>query len=324
MQDQNRQDKFKKDAFSEKYLALMNQELGSVDQAILKDIEENIEPTPVFIIGLQRSGTTVFNQLLLNQFNFNYPSNFIARFWNAPLTGLVLQNNLKFEPSQNFKSKLGYTEGLSGPHEFGCFWRHWFPWKSYHKDFKKASIDDQAFQQLIKGMQSLGGNAWLFKNLHQVNFQIETLHLLFPEAVFLYIKREPLFVMQSTYESRLELFGDENQWFGIEPPEFESVKEKSPQVQIAEQVYYGEKYIEHSLNNVAAEKVYRLSFEELINNPKVKLTELNKFFTEQKIQVEANKERNIPELKNSNQIRIESSIIEEMERALTSFYDQNG
>jgi len=321
MADQDRQDKYRKNAFAEKYLAKMNAKLETVDESIIKELNPNAEASPVFIVGLQRSGTTLFNQLLINHFDFAYPSNFLARFWNAPLTALLLQDNLNFQSRVSYESNLGYTEGLSGPHEFGYFWRHWFPWDSFEDTFQKSSIDNEKFAALMKGMQQMEDKPWVFKNLHKVNFQIETLHQLFPRAVFLYIKRDPLYVMQSTYQSRLELFGDVQEWFGIQPPEYEKLKSEPVMKQIAGQLHYSERYIENSLEQIDPKHIFKIDFEHLVADPQKALDALKGFFEKNAIKIKTSSEPKLPSLKNSNQIRLNEDLVKEMREALKDYYD---
>jgi hypothetical protein len=320
MADQDRQDKYKKNAFAEKYLAQMNASLETVDESIIKELNSAAEASPVFIVGLQRSGTTLFNQLLINQFDFAYPSNFLARFWNAPLTALLLQNNLNFQSKVSYESNLGYTAGISGPHEFGYFWRHWFPWDTFEDAFQKSSINNEKFAALMKALQHMEEKPWIFKNLHKVNFQIETLHQLFPKAVFLYIKRDPLYVMQSTYQSRQELFGNVQEWFGIQPPEYEKLKSKPVMKQIAGQIFYSERYIEDSLEQIDPKHVFKIEFEYLVADPKKAIDALNEFFEKNAIKINTSSEQKLPDFKNSNQLRLNADLIHEMKDALKAYY----
>ncbi|GGW73519.1 sulfotransferase family protein [Alteromonas halophila] len=321
MSEQKRQDRYKKNTFIEKYFRQINSRLEGVDRSIIKEINSSTEPSPVFIIGLQRSGTTLLNQLLINQFNFAYPSNFLARFWNAPLTGLLLQNNLNFKADVSYKSNLGYTEGLSGPHEFGYFWKHWFPWDAFEKTFQKSSIDNEKIVKIMRAIQTMEDRPWIFKNLHKVNFQIETLHQLFPSAVFLYIKREPLFVQQSTYQSRIELFGTVENWFGIKPPEYLELKSKPVMEQIAGQIFHSERYIENSLENILKDKFFQIEFENLVANTKLVLNSLYAFFVKNNIKIDKPSEHKAFDFSNRNKLRLSSDKVKKMKNALIAYYD---
>src|SRR5690554_1355071 len=199
---------YKKDDFQERYLNKINDALIPVNKEMMGEIPSSNFFPPVFIVGVQRSGTTLLDQLIINHFSVAYPTNFLARFWKAPLAGALLSESLNFNNEVlNYNSDLGYTQGLNGPHEFGYFWNYWFPYDAYEKEFSQTCQNDQDFVNLINQLTAFYQKPMVFKNLHKPSFNIELLSRLFPSAIFLNVEREPIFVAQSTYESRIKLFG---------------------------------------------------------------------------------------------------------------------
>ena len=65
----------------------MNKNLVDQINIYLKDfiykikVNKNFKSLPIFIIGLPRSGSTFFHQILISKFNFNYVSNIKAFFY---------------------------------------------------------------------------------------------------------------------------------------------------------------------------------------------------------------------------------------------------
>jgi len=143
MSDGKRISKYKKDELEEKVLFEMNQTLYPKELELISNFTNPNLPI-IFIVGAQRSGTTLLMQLMTSFFKLSYPNNFIARYWNVPFIGAVLYNslsrNLNKKNNIDLHSDLGYTSGLEGPHEFGYFWKKWFPWESWQKKNMKRLI----------------------------------------------------------------------------------------------------------------------------------------------------------------------------------------
>lgn len=76
------------------------------------------------IVGLPRSGTTLLYQLLARTRAVGYPSNILALFWEVPIVGAQLQQQLAAnDPTLSLHSLAGRTSEPLDPHEFGYFWR---------------------------------------------------------------------------------------------------------------------------------------------------------------------------------------------------------
>ena len=123
MKDNIRVSKYLKDLELDRVL----EDVNSTLLASYDFCDNNVLNSPVtFIVGVQRSGSTFLNQLLINNFHFTYPNNLVARFWDTPFVGVALSKSLKLSGEVPFVSDLGYTEGINSPHEFGYFWKKWF------------------------------------------------------------------------------------------------------------------------------------------------------------------------------------------------------
>ena len=83
--------------------------------------------TPIFIIGLPRSGSTLLSQLITQIYDIGYINNLVARFWSNPIIGIKLSQEFDLA---NYKSLLnssyGVTSLINEPHEFGYYWNQWF------------------------------------------------------------------------------------------------------------------------------------------------------------------------------------------------------
>ena len=169
----NRKDKYKKIDIQEHVLEIMNKTLLPTEIELIEKFEKPKLPV-IFIVGAQRSGTTLLMQLMTQYFELSYPNNFIARYWDTPYIGAILYKNISNNLRENridLNSDLGYTKGLDGPHEFGYFWKKWFPWESW-EDKKYGEIDYSVLQKQLGAWESVNGTPLIFKNVIQLNSNI--------------------------------------------------------------------------------------------------------------------------------------------------------
>ncbi len=258
-----------KDPLLEKAMALMNERLVGVEESLISDFESPENPI-LFVVGAQRSGTTVLTQALVSLYKISYPSNLIARFWLAPYLGALLGKSLSVnDEKMSFSSNFGATSGIGGPHEFSYFWRHWFPGSANNaKPCSLTTANARLLKKHFAAWQAVNNEPLLFKNLLEVLPNINNLSTLFPSAVFLNIYRDDVFVVQSTYESRKNYSGNHSNWFGIKPSNFEEImKQEDPLLQSTEQVFYLKKDIQDSLSALPDERYLNISYEEFVSAP---------------------------------------------------------
>jgi len=315
MNVENRTKQYQKNELEERVLLEMNQTLYHKELELISNFN-NPEKPVIFIVGAQRSGTTLLMQLMIHFFELSYPNNFIARYWNVPYIGAVLYKSLSKNLNQNNKtdltSDLGYTSGLNGPHEFGYFWKKWFPWQSWEEK-KCDNIDYNILQKQLAAWQSIDNNALIFKNIIQVSFNIEKIAELFHNAFFIHIKRKPEFVVQSTYQSKKKLFGNRENWFGLKPPEYNDIKNLTVLEQITAQVYYSRKFIDKTLENKKINSI-NLDYENLVAEP-------NKILEKISNSLNLNlKKKDIPSLNHTNQIKLSQTEFDKIKQYCNKYF----
>lgn len=228
------------------------------------------QPAPIFIIGAPRSGTTLLYQYLISALELSYPSNLIARFWGQPLAGWTLQQTL-FENAPTyrscFRSHHGYADSsLLEPHEFGYFWRRWFPETDTHHTPSDAPVDLQ-LNQTLTALEQASGRSWLFKNL-TLGMKIPLLHRLFPDMRVLYLTRDPLHIAASLLQGRQERYGDITTWWSLQPKETPRLLSLPPHEQVSAQIYYIERQIAQDLDALPTSSHQTLSYESFCTDPK--------------------------------------------------------
>jgi len=82
-------------------------------------------------------------------------------------------------------------------------------------------------------------------------------------GLLIHIRRDPLYVAQSTLVARMKRYGSRNVWWSLRPKEYEQLKELDPLEQVVGQVCYSRKRIEECLARVPAERKLSIDYESL-------------------------------------------------------------
>lgn len=268
-----------------------------LERNLLNKTEPNHPHPPTFIVGPPRTGSTLLYQLLVSNYNFSYLSNFTAFFYKNPawMTKKTLKIKKTYNPDK-FESKYGLTKGLWAPSEAGQLYRYWF---------EQGGLDEEKQIKIKKTLYYISdivSAPFLWKNL-DLSKKIDTLIDIFPDAVFLYMKREPLYTAQSLLLSRYNKYGRSDKWFGIEPPDIENIRYHPPHEQVTLQVKSIEECIAKAINENDLTSVVKVNYEELCRETKDQLSLIQQFYKESGIEVNRVTE-NIPELKSSNEKKI--------------------
>ena len=265
----NRVDEYKKDNEIEDFIRAFNAKLHDTE-VYNKDLPELPN---IFIFGLPRSGTTLTYQLIANSLELGYVNNLMARFWLAPISGIRLSRSVLGDMrDDSFMSDYGKSTEITGPHEFAYFWHHWLKINDTDDmlDFSgyKASVDWKSLRNIILNMQqAFSGKGMVFKTNYVVNF-LEQFAETFENAIFIYIKRDPLDVACSILKARKKYFGDYNQWWATHPENFEQLKALPYHEQVVEQVLSLERLYDHKAKQINSEKSIMITYDELCKNPK--------------------------------------------------------
>lgn len=223
--------------------------------------------SPVFIIGIPRSGTTILYQLVTQIFNVSYFNNFINLSRENLYFGCWLSHKIfQGKPHNSYVSNYGNTKdsGLSAPSEIGNFWYRWIPKDQIIIDENSISIDDK--KAIIKNINSIinrYSKPLVIKNLYFV-LRIRLIKELFPNAKFIYLKRDRLYVAQSIYLARTKNSKNpQSEWWSLNFPGYESLLTLPIEEQIAQQVYQLENLIQNELSEIFKENIMEIKYEEL-------------------------------------------------------------
>lgn len=222
---------------------------------------------PVFILGLPRSGSTFLYQVLTDMFDVIYIDNLMTLgreilYLSSRLSHFFYQD----KPHYNYASSFGDTleGGLHAPSEAGSLWYRWIPENRIYVDESGLSQDQKNRMILnIHALMNRYRKTLVIKNLY-FSTRIRLIRSLFPEAKFLLIHREPVYIAQSIYLSRIRnCRNPKREWWSVRFPGYESVLGRPLEEQVARQVYELDKILRRDLAGVDPENVMEVEYGQL-------------------------------------------------------------
>lgn len=285
LSEEPRCESFQKKGSLERLLAKLNRAIA------VEDPGGRASSCPiVFLVGCPRSGSTLFLQWLAGIGCISYPTNFIARFWNNPVVGALVQEML-VNPRYDFrgeffdvrpvgvdyKSDLGKTAGFLAPNEFWYFWRRFFDFGDTHElsEDQLLRVDGSRLESDLRAFASVSGKPLLLK-AHLVEWHLEFLAGAVPQSKFLFLDRDPVFVMQSLLEARRRFFGDDEHWYSIRPPQYRELLNVSVYEQIGAQVALVRDRVAQQLADLPEERWSRVTYEDFCADSSAVADQINK------------------------------------------------
>jgi hypothetical protein len=231
--------------------------------------KHDTQPTkypPIFIIGAPRTGSTILYQVLTNQSDVLYVDNLVCKFNKNFFFGFWLSDKLFNQKVHNcFKSEHGNTDscGWHAPSECGGFWYRWLPTDRHFVDHNEISQKDiEQIKSEITTSTNYFDKPIVFKNLN-AGQRLRMLLKAFPNAKFIFVRRDPLYTAQSILKAKRKLKIPDNQFWSIMPPNVEDLKQLEWSEQIVKQIYYLEKQIAEDLRLFSKENIYEVNYTDL-------------------------------------------------------------
>ena len=275
-----RQDEFARKESLEQLLDSVNQDLGAAeDQALVPYRGQSPRHPMIFVMGPPRCGSTLFMQWLASLGQFAYPTNVLSRFWAAPITGARIQK-LLFDPAFDFRDELadlkgstdfvshhGKTTGALSPNEFWYFWRRFFPGNDYQPpELLEQAVDTDLLKAELAGTVDVLDKPFATKGMI-FNENIPFMARHFPNAIFVWIRRQPEYNIQSLLLARERQYGDMRQWYSFKIRDYDCLKDLPPVESVSGQVASIHKSIEQGLDGLPDEQKLTVDYEEFCRDP---------------------------------------------------------
>lgn len=219
----------------------VNARLAGLECELAERADDLPDPQLVLIAYVPRSGSTVLSQLLARTSQFNYISNFQARFWRAPYIGGILERSLCPRDCTHvpLQSRHGLTPTTASPAEFTYFWRHWLKLAedAVHTldDQRQQRIDLAGMRRQLQLLGSLRGAPLFFKK-EWLGMNAGLFLDAFPSVKFLHIRRNVVDVACSIAEARRAVYGSIEHWWAARPASYAELRGLPWPEQIAGQI----------------------------------------------------------------------------------------
>ncbi|RMF53755.1 MAG: hypothetical protein D6746_15230 [Bacteroidetes bacterium] len=279
-QEPPRLGRFAIDHAFEALLARANHALEGIEQELVTE-----RPAPshrmLVICYPPRSGSTMLAQLLARTQAFNYVTNFQARFWEAPyLAGLIEKKiGIREMPfPEVIRSAYGVTMAPHEPHEFGFFWNRWLVFAGETHRVAPTLMPEEKTEGLrreLLALRSLYEKPFFVKS-DLVGLNVEYFYRLMPDVVFVVLRRDPLFIAQSIYRARLQLYASSEVYWSTRPSNEAHRYVGSPEDQIVLQINGIYNDIYNGLRQTGAPYI-EVQYETLCRQPRKEVGRLLEF-----------------------------------------------
>jgi hypothetical protein len=277
----------------ETLLKELNTNLVDANEKYLEDSSEQF--SKIFVMGPLRSGTTLFTQWLANSGLAAYPTNMLSRFFGAPLVGAKIQQLLTdprynfrneildFNSGVNFSSDNGKTKGALAPNEFWYFWRRFLPFDELDympPEELREKANMSGFRDELNALANIFEKPFAMKAMI-MNQNIPELDEQFDKALFIHIRRDPIFNIQSALEARKRQYGDINTWYSFKIREFPELKNLDPLESVAGQIAAINRSVEQGISDLHESQKLVVQYEDFCQRPEHYFYEITRRLVEQ-------------------------------------------
>ena len=274
--------------------------IKGLESYIVNDSNEK-DVSSIFIIGPPRTGSTMLFQILLSAYKFSYITNLSSLFYTTPVLITAIFNTIfpNYRAVDKYSSRLGYVNGLWAPSEAGQLYRYWFEKQVDSPDWN-AHV-----KKSIKHISQTMEGPFLFKNLN-VSIKINNIEKILPNSLYIFIRRNPLYVAQSIILMRRRMYQDISRWWSVKPPDYDDLKNLDPFEQIVRQIKSIEDCIQQNIANKKSNNIIEIWYEDLCSNWQGALTAIQSWCAENGVNLIERKpllsSKNIPLKKSEKQI----------------------
>jgi hypothetical protein len=290
---ENRTEKYARVSSLEELLEDLNSNLAGANDAYMEDSGERF--SKIFLMGPHRSGSTLLMQWLANTGLAAYPTNLLSRFFGAPLVGARIQQLLTdprynfrneildFNSGINFSSDNGKTKGALAPNEFWYFWRRFLPFDEL--DYmpagelkRKANLP--GFRDELNALANIFEKPIAMKAMI-MNQNIPELAEQFDKPLFIWIRRDPIFNIQSALEARKRQYGDINTWYSFKIKEYPHLKDLDPLESVVGQIAAINRSVEEGIVDLPQSQKLVIQYEDFCQRPEYYFNEITSRLVEQ-------------------------------------------
>lgn len=257
------------------YFAMASTVLAAVvtplDAALARTVERRrlVAAAPrlpiVLVTGAPRSGTTVLSQALIHNLPVTFFNNLTSVFPRAPITANRLFGRFLRKPSGELHSFYGRTSGFASENDALHLWDRWLGPDRYAAPERFDAATAEAMRRFFAAYEQAFGRPILNKN-NALATGAEPVAAALPTAHFLFIRRDPVFAVQSILGARETIQGTRDAPYGVNDPGRRHVV-SDPIEDVCAQVLYHERRMEEQQRSIGDRRFWVVEYEQFCVEP---------------------------------------------------------
>lgn len=222
--------------------------------------------TPLMVVGLPRSGTTLVYELLVQALDIAFLTKIHDYVYGMPnLTMRATARGIR-NPIARYSSDYGRISGRLAPAENSAFWERWLPEQPVlghymPPGFLGSSAKNEA-RETLASMEAIAGRPFVFKNVYLSLSVVAFLELIRDARVIL-VRRNIEAVIASMYNKRRSL----SHWWSIKPPFSADLLENSVLEQTVFQCVRSQQIIDATVSSLPASRCMVIDYESVCDAP---------------------------------------------------------
>ncbi len=210
--------------------------MRQLEETLFQTLGPAPSPRTIFILGAPRTGSTVFYQALTTAFGLPFLSNFANDHTReTPIIGILASYGLPIREDDRFSSAYGKSRGRHAHSEGSAIVSLWCGGGHPSETVSSGVLPDQVphMRATLAAVEAETGRPLVIKNCWNC-FRIASLAEHFPDASFIWIRRDVVDAARSDLAARLTVQGDAQIWNSATPRNVEELRKLPPARQVME------------------------------------------------------------------------------------------
>jgi hypothetical protein len=266
----------------------------------------------IFVCGAPRTGTTLMGQVLINNLPVCFINNLTSVFPRSPITANRLFGRWMGTRQVTYESFYGKSLYFSGPNDALYIWDRWF---GKDRTVIPTTLDAAQKDDMVRffgAYQQVFQKPLVNKN-NNMNTYASLVADALPDAHFICMTRDPLYLAQSLLKARLDIHGDLHVAYGIGNPE--NGEDGDYIEDVCRQVLFHERAIKQQQEIIGADRFWIVQYEEFCKQPELLVKRVYDEILGQAVDIEAI-QANLKPFEVNNKVKLEADLFEDVQQTL--------
>lgn len=184
------------------------------EQRIYAQAPEPVRPI-ILVCGPPRSGTTLVAQYLINNLDVSYLNNLTSLFPRSPVHANTVFGRWAKRNTGDYEAFYGKSRGLSGANDALYIWDRWLGSNRETVPDNLIAGSGQSMRAFFGAVEQLYDRPIVGK-VNKLNTCASLVAECLPNATFVCVRRNPLYLAQSLYVARTKIMGDASVTYGVQ------------------------------------------------------------------------------------------------------------